>query len=180
MPLRRRVVEAVVDPDKMPCRGGVKVPRLVLWVDTFRGQGLDLLYHPVFRAAPLNDVFRERTSRLIDVHYKSVRLGRHDAPEAIILQLPDSFLRSWCGLAITSQREAAFTKLAHVAFGLNPWIGLLENKVWVSHDGRGDTGILGLYVNLLSGLDENGRKPRTPRQGTIPDDDEQVLGALAP
>lgn len=180
MPLRRRVVSALIGSAVASGRRETKPPRLAVWVDTLSCCGLDLLDHAVFRAAPLTELFRERISRQDEIGVREVRRGRHDAPEALMLHPRPQFCRSWHGLPMTDRPEAAFTKAAHVSFGLNTWFGMTGDRIWVSCDGQGDAGILGLYINQLSGLDEHGRLPKPTRTGPIPAEDEDILGKLAP
>lgn len=160
-----------------------KPPGRQLFVERLEGHALPWL--PVFQVAPLAQHFREIIAKERDLLIKEVRLERDRDPEAIIIKLPQHFVKAWQGLQIPSQGEYSFTRLLQVPIYSSDWLGMSRDKTWVTsklHDPPEleDVRALSLYVNQLVGLDENGVPPRRPRQRPIPDDDAEALGDLAP
>jgi hypothetical protein len=161
-----------------------KPPSRTLYVETLEGH--ELVTHPVFQVAPLNDAFRDRLARERDLTVRSIRLERHGAPEALILQLPARFLAAWRGLPVPRRFEDSFTQICRVPPHWIDWIGMSRDRTWVwaglpaPNPAKADVPALGLYVNLLCGLDETGAPPSTAPQGPIPDGDAEALSDLAP
>lgn len=147
--------------------------------------GHTLPWLPVFQIAPLSAAFREAIAKERDLLIKTIRLERDREPEAVIIRTSQEFLDAWPGLPIPDCPENSFTREHHLTDFYEDWIGMTRSRTWVDPGSLGppaldDVGILSLYVNQLVGLDENGARPRRPRQGPIPDEDEKALSDLAP
>jgi len=195
MPITRRVIYANLSYDlkwKLDERNlerrrerlrPERPPGRQLFVEMLEGHALPWL--PVFQVAPLAPHFREIIAKERDLLIKEVRLERDRDPEAIIIKLPQRFVKAWQGLQIPSRSEHSFTRRCHVPTYSSDWLGLSRDRIWVTsklHDPPEleDVRALSLYVNQLAGLDENGVRPRQPRQRPIPDHDAEALGDLAP